>query len=399
MYDSCIAEISTAALRGNIQAIRRRVGAVPLCPAVKADAYGHGLDHVLKVLAAEGVERIAVANFAEALAARSCGWHRPILCLGAPLGTDTHACGCCEPGCANPVSTDLRDKCGAAVSADVSVTISTAAEARLLAAEAAKLHRPARVEIKIDSGMGRMGIRCEDAVDTIGAISRCPGVIIEGVYTHLATADEPDADFAHEQLARFLRLREQIRSLDLPVRMFHAANSAACFRLPEASEGLDLVRPGICLYGYWDGPPTERPADLTPAMRVVSRIFAVRRLPAGHSVGYGRSFITRRPSVIGVVPIGYADGYRRLLSNDAFMTLPPAREQPRRTVPVVGRISMDQTTIDLTEAGDVRAGDPVTVVDDEPSAPNSVEAIARKLGTITYEVTCLVGRRVRRVAT
>jgi len=190
-----------------------------------------------------------------------------------------------------------------------------------------------------------------------------------------------------------------LRERGIAVGAFHAANSAACFRLPEAVRNLDFVRPGICLYGYWDGPAGERPADLTPIMRVTSRIAAVRRLPAGHSVGYGRTFRTQRPSIIGVVPVGYADGYRRLLSNEAKMTLPAVRGEPARIVPVVGRISMDQTTVDLTDAGDVRVGDPVVIIDNDPAVPNSVESIARKLGTITYEVTCLIGRRVRRLST
>jgi len=383
MYPNCIAEISTAALRSNIQAIRQRTGNVPLCPAVKADAYGHGLDIVLGVLRDEHVERIAVANLNEALAARSLGWHRPILCLGAPLA---HA-------------SDFAQRCRLAVAADIQVTISSIAEARALVAEAARQHRSARVHIKIDSGMGRMGLLCDEAAETIAQIAGCSGLVIEGVYTHFATADENDGGFAREQLDRFLALRGQLRERGIAVGAFHAANSAACFRLPEAVRNLDFVRPGICLYGYWDGPAGERPADLTPIMRVTSRIAAVRRLPAGHSVGYGRTFRTQRPSIIGVVPVGYADGYRRLLSNEAKMTLPAVRGEPARIVPVVGRISMDQTTVDLTDAGDVRVGDPVVIIDNDPAVPNSVESIARKLGTITYEVTCLIGRRVRRLST
>lgn len=384
MYDNCLAEISEAALRGNIQAIRGRVGDVPLCPAVKADAYGHDVAIVLGVLRAENVEQVAVANLDEALRVRSLGWHGDVLVLGAPLAVEADR--------------ERRERCRAAVAADFHVTIASVDEARSLAAEAARLHRPARVQVKIDSGMGRMGIRCESALETIAEICRTQGVRVEGVYTHFATADEPDPGFAGEQLAAFGELRQRIRAAGLPVRRFHTANSAACFRVPEACRGFDLVRPGICLYGYWDGPSAERPPDLTPAMRVVSRIAAARPMPAGQTVGYGRTFTTARPSVIGVVPIGYADGYRRTLGNNAVMMLPAARGQGNRTVPVVGRISMDQTTVDLTDAGDVRPGDSVVVIDSIPVAANSVEAIARALGTITYEITCLIGRRVRRVA-
>jgi alanine racemase len=383
MHDNCVAEISIAALRGNIRAIRKRIRpGLPLCAAVKADAYGHGLSGVLGALTAEHVERLAVANLDEALAVRALGWHRPVLCLGAPLATAD--------------ARSFARRCRDAVAADLHVTISDPREAQGLAEAAVRLHRPAHVEIKIDSGMGRMGLMPDAALEAMAAISRCPDVIVEGVYTHFATADDADDSFARDQLRRFQELQARVRQLELPVRCFHAANSAAIFRLPAAGHDLDLVRPGICLYGYWDAPVEQRPADLTPAMRVVSRLVAIRRVPAGHCVGYGRTFTTIRPSTIGVVPVGYADGYRRLLSNNAVMTLPAVRDQPARGVPVVGRVSMDQTTVDLTEAGDVRPGDPVVVIDNDPAAPNSVEAIARRLGTISYEITCLIGRRVRR---
>lgn len=383
MREGCIAEISAAALAGNIRAIRNRFRRrVPLCAAVKADAYGHGLEVVLRVLAAQQVERVAVSSLAEALAVRNLGWHRPILCFGAPLAAGEEA--------------GFREKCREAVAAGLHVTISSLAEARGLAEAAARLHRPARVEVKVDTGMGRMGLPSEEALETVEQIGKCSGVIVEGVYTHFATADEADLNFARTQLSRFLKLRDELRRRQVSVRVFHAANSAACFRLPGA-DVLDLARPGICLYGYWDGPPEERPAGLTPAMRLVSSLVAVRPLPAGHGVGYGRTFTTRRPSIMGVVPAGYADGYRRLLGNDAVMSLPAVRGRPARLVPVVGRVSMDQTILDLTDAGDVRVGDPVLIIDHNPTAPNSVEALARRLRTITYEITCLIGRRVRRV--
>jgi alanine racemase len=215
------------------------------------------------------------------------------------------------------------------------------------------------------------------------------------VYTHLATADEADLDFARRQLDTFLATRDRLARAGIAVGAFHVANSAAIFRLPDAH--LDRVRPGLAMYGYWCGPAEQRPADLRPCMRVVSNLVAVRKLPAGHGVGYGRTFITPRASVIGLVPIGYADGYRRALSNRAAMTLEAVRGRGQVTVPVVGRVSMDQTTLDLTDAGDVRVGDPVIVIDDAPAAPNSVEALARSLDTIPYEVTCLIGERVARV--
>ncbi len=377
-----VAYISRGAIRANLRAIRRRAGeGVSLCPAVKAHAYGHGLDLVLPVLAAEGVEQVAVAGLDEALQARKLGWTGGILCFGAPLAGDPAG--------------DQIASAETAVSAGVACTVSHPQELHALARAAQRSGRPVEVHIKVDTGMGRMGLLPEPAADFILQAARQPGVRLAGVYSHFATADEPDPAFAREQLSRFRTLIEKLRAAGIREDvLFHCANSAALFRMPEAR--LDMVRPGLSLYGYWQPCGEPRPADLKPAMRVVSRIAAVRPLPAGHGVGYGRSFVTARPSLIGVVPIGYGDGYRRELGGRAVMSLEPVRDQARRLVPVVGRISMDQTTVDLTDAGDVRAGDPVTVIDDDPASPHSVEALARLLNTIPYEVTCLMTSRVLR---
>ncbi|HOW73750.1 MAG TPA: alanine racemase [Phycisphaerae bacterium] len=376
------AEISADAIRRNILAIRRRLGsAAVLCPAVKADAYGHGLLGVLPVLLEAGIDRLAVAHLAEALEARRLGWDRALLCLAPVLA------GCDE--------SESRERAEAAVQAGISLTVMSLSEAQILKAAAERLSVTALVEVKVDTGMGRMGLIPEQAEQLVRDIAGLGPLAIEGVYTHFASADEPSLDSSREQLDRFIVLRDRLRRADLPIRHFHAANSAAIFRFPESH--LDRVRPGLALYGYWGGPEGERPADLTPAMRVVSRLVAVRRIPSDCTVGYGRTFRTRRDSVIGIVPIGYADGYRRSLGNAAVMLLEAVRGLPRRAVAVVGRISMDQTTVDLTDAGEVRVGDRITVIDSDPSAPNSVETLARKLHTIPYEITCLVGTRVRRV--
>jgi alanine racemase len=158
-----------------------------------------------------------------------------------------------------------------------------------------------------------------------------------------------------------------------------------------------MVRPGLGVYGYWGGPMNERPEDLRPIMRVVAAIDQVRRVPAGTSVGYGSSWRAPRDSVIGVLPIGYADGYRRAHGNDAVVTVTGQNGKPR-SVPVVGRVSMDQTTIDLTDVPGIQPGDEVIVIDNDPAAANSVEALAEKLDTIPYEMSTLIGPRVTRVA-
>lgn len=378
-----MAEIRLDAVRRNLAAIRRRIRpGTSVCVAIKADAYGHGCREVLPAFIEAGVDRLAVADLHEALHLRGLGWTRPILCFGPALTAASER-----------ERASLAREC---VAAEVTCTISSLQEARILEAAAVRLHRRARVEIQVDSGMGRAGLLFEEAEPLLGEIALRPGLGIEGVFTHFSTADEPDLGFAREQLARFSALVNRLRGQDVPVRSYHAANSAAIFRLPESH--FDAVRPGLAVYGYWGGPAEERPDDLVPAMRMVSRLAEVRRMPPGHPVGYGRTFITARPSRIGLVPIGYGDGYRRCLSNDAVMTLPAVRGEPVRTVPVVGRVSMDIVTIDLTDAGDAQVGDEVVIIDDDPAAPNSIEALARRLDAIPYELTCLLGRRIRHVA-
>ncbi len=382
--DPVTAEIRLDALRGNLQAIRAQTPAnLPICAAIKAEAYGHGFDQVLPALRDAGVEKAAVASIEEALHLRSLGWHRPILTFGPAL------CVISER--------ELAGRAVEAVAADLTCTIASRDEARTLSQAAERLHRRARVEIQIDSGIGRTGLLLDEAETLIAEIATCPHLVVEGVYTHFSTADEPDMTFALEQLRHFSSLVDRLKRRGVPVRAYHAANSAAVFRLPTSH--FDTVRPGLAIYGYWGGPARERPDSLQPAMRVVSRLAAVRCVPSGHSIGYGRTFITRRPSVIGMVPIGYADGYQRLFAgNDAWVTLPALRGRDRQSIPVVGRVSMDQITIDLTDAGDIREGDPVIIIDDRPDAPNGIERLAARLNTIPYEVTCLLGQRIRRVA-
>ncbi len=369
--------ISRAAIRHNLDLVRRAVGAgVRLCPAVKADAYGHGVAAVLPALREAGVDIVAVATFAEAVELRSLRWTGGILAFGRPV-TGATAREASELACE-------------AIRHNVVCTIATVAEAESLAAAAARAGRPAIVHVKLDSGMSRAGLLPEEAAGFVRKLRSMPGLRVEGVYTHFATADEADLTFTRGQLAVF---RDAATGLDVAVR--HAANSAAVFRLPESH--FDMVRPGVAVYGYWPDPSRRPPVPLRPCLRLVGRLAAVKRVPKGSAVGYGRTFVAPRESVLGLVPVGYGDGYRRALSNQAVMTLRAGTDR-QAVVPVVGRISMDQTILDVTDVPDVREGEPVVIIDDDPDAPNSVAALARLMNTIPYEVTCGLGRRIRRVA-
>jgi alanine racemase len=375
--------ISTSAICRNVGALRGCLPAgTPLCVAVKADAYGHGLEQVLPALRQAGVERLAVASLEEACDLRARGWAKPLLSLGPVLAVNTDR--------------QRAERAAEAVAGNIACTVTTTDEARILAQAARRQHRIARVEIQVDTGMGRCGALWDKALDLVSAVASIEAICIDGVYMHFATSDEADLSFARLQLDRFIALRRQIIDLRLPVRAFHAANSAAIFRLPDSH--FDLARPGLSIYGYWGGPEKERPPDLRPAMRVTARLTEVRLLASGSTVGYGCTWTAKRDSLIGTVSLGYADGYRRLLGGRAVVTLPEAASRPSVTIPVVGRVSMDQINLDLTDVPNLGVGDEVVAIDDNPSLPNSIESLARLAGTIPYEITTLIGPRVKRLS-
>ncbi|NLX14079.1 MAG: alanine racemase [Phycisphaerales bacterium] len=383
MIHSIQAQVCTESIRNNIAAIRRRLSPnTEICAVIKADAYGHGVRCVLPILQEANIERTVVAHLEEGLELRRLGWIRPILCLCPFL-----AVGSAQQRIQNALS---------AVTANILCTVTSVAETEALSLAANQTGRRARVEIKIDSGMGRMGFLPSDGEKFVATVARMPQIAIEGIYTHFASSDDEDLTYTQHQLDTFNTFRDRLSGQGFTIGGYHAANSAAVFRATHSC--LDSVRPGLALYGYWGGPVGQRPDDLLPAMRIVARLTSVRRVPAGYPIGYGRTFVTSRPSLIGIVPIGYADGYRRLLSNNAVMTLAAKPGQSRRQVPVIGRVSMDQTTVDLTDAGPVEANDEIIVIDTDPHAPNSVEALARKLNTIPYEITTMIGSRIPRVS-
>ncbi len=397
-----VAVIDREAIRHNLALVRTAIGpGVRLCPAVKANAYGHGIAVVLPVFREARVDMLAVATLDEAIELRRLHWTGPVLVFGRPVQGAT--------------GREMRELAGVAVRYGLTCTIGSRDEVLALTAAATRMGRCAVVHIKLDSGMGRAGLRPDDAEAVFRAVREMvpppglrppagasrgmpapesaeqlsPGIRVEGVYTHFASADEADLAFTGEQEEVFRRF---VAGPAAPLR--HAANTAAIFRVP--SSHFDMVRPGVGVYGYWPDPNVASPVPLRPCLRLVGRVAAVKRVGKGQSVGYGRTFTTQRESTLGIVPIGYADGYPRSLGNRAVMTLQPDGGE-RLAAPVVGRVSMDQTVVDLTDVPGAKEGDPITIIDNDPAAPNSVAAIARLLGTIPYEVTCGLGRRIQRV--
>ena len=372
-----IAKISKAALRQNFQVFRNHCGhKVKLCPAVKANAYGHGIEIVAPVFAQAGTDMFAVANLAEA-------WELSELTPGLDILVFSP-----DPR----HGSDKATMCGA-VRAGFYLTVTDEPTLKCLAECAEAMDTAARIHIKVDTGMGRMGVLPTAAMKLISYILKTPALRLEGLYTHFATADEADASFAAEQLRRFEDFLVDAKRLDGEVPLVHAANSAAILGMPESH--FNLVRPGISAYGYLPSEPMaglKVMSGLSPVMRVESQLVLVKNLPTGHTCGYGRTFRANRPTKVGIVPIGYDDGYRRLFSNRAVMQVREAQ------APVIGRVSMDQTILDLTEVPAAEIGDTVTVISERRDDPNSVENLAAMADTIPHEITCLLGRRIMRQA-
>lgn len=357
----CWVEIGVGALRWNVRYLRRAAGrGVGMVAAVKAGAYGHGLGVVAPVLAGErGVAMLGVASVGEALEVRALGVGAPILLFGACLKAEV----------------------GEVVRGGFEPMVSTAAEAGWFGVAARREGRRVRVHVKVDTGMGRLGVWHEEAMPLIERVAATEGLELAGVCTHFACADS-DAAFTRRQWRRFSAVRDAVGRRWKGVR-FHAANSAGILGF-SGMRG-ELARPGIALYG--SSPIGRFAGALRPVMTWKARVVLVREVPKGRTLSYGATYVARRRMRVAVVAAGYGDGYSRAWSNRGTMLV------NGRRCPVVGRVTMDQTLLDVTRAGEVRPGDAVVLMG--PGLP--VEELARGLGTISYEVFCSVGARVRRV--
>jgi alanine racemase len=262
--------------------------------------------------------------------------------------------------------------------------------ARALSDAAAGTDRTLGVHVKIDTGMGRIGLSPEEAVDFIVAAGKLPGLAVEGLMTHFADADLRDKAFARAQMDRFESLIRSLEAKGITIPLRHAANSAAVLEYDRAL--LTMVRPGLMLYGY--NPLESRvSADLRPVLSLVTRVAFVKRVPAGVPISYGRTFVTNRESLIATIPLGYADGYSRSLSNKGEAIVRGAR------VPVAGRVCMDMTMLDVTDVPGVAEGDEVVLIGAQGNERITADDVAARTGTIAYEVLCGISCRVPRVIT
>lgn len=363
--------IHLANLRHNMASVRALLTpGVELCPMVKANAYGHGAVIVARAAVEAGARFLGVASVDEGLELRSAGLGIPILVLRNLLPDETEA----------------------TVSADLTPFVADQAGIGALEAAASRAGRRATVHLKIDTGMGRVGCRPDEAAKLAVRVASSANLALGGVCTHFAGADMPDREYTERQIRLFVGCLADIRHVGIDPGVVHASNTGGVLGFPEAHFG--MVRVGLALYGYGpDSGPTP-PPGLRPVMELVTRVAFVKRVEAGTAISYGMSWRSKRRTWIATLPAGYADGYSRLLSSRGEVWVGGCRR------PVVGRVCMDQCMVDLGPDTDVRVGDEVTLFGPRSAAdgPPDAAEIARLMGTIPYEVTCLVTRRVPRVA-
>lgn len=339
-----------------------------LMAAVKADCYGHGVEVCARTFLENGADRLAVATPEEGFQLRRLGFFAPILCLGY---TPDY----------------LFEK---AIAEEIMVTISHKCQVDPLAKAAVKTGKEAVFHAKIDTGMGRLGFQPDnESVEQIVEAAQQKGLSLEGVFTHFAISDEKDKTFTQVQYKKYTRTVEAIEEhVMVPVK--HVSNSAAIIDLPQYS--LDMVRPGIMLYGYYPSPHVDMDRiDLKQVMTLKAKISHVKKVSKGTGISYGLTYETSRESIVATIPIGYADGYKRALSHKGYV------EVMKQRAPLVGRICMDQSMIDVTEIPNVAIGEEVTLMGMPGGVAPNGEEMADMLDTITHEVTCQVSRRIPRV--
>jgi Alr-MurF fusion protein len=364
-------EIDLSAIGNNTRNIKTLVGPrVRVLVSLKADAYGHGAVKVARTVLHNGASMLGVATLSEATIVREAGINAPILIFGYVPPWQ------------------MRE----AVRHNVRMTLYSREAAQALSRTALALGKICKVHAKVDTGMGRLGVRFEqmdEIVALVREIAMLPGLELEGLYTHFANADSADLSYAHAQLERFQRVLSALEDAGLRPAIVHAANSAAMLSLPEAR--FDMVRPGIAIYGLDPSPEARLPQGFRAALAFKTQVAQVKWVPAGECISYGCTYVTERPTLVGVLPVGYADGFRRAPKNWGSVLV------HGRSAPLLGRICMDQCMIDITHIPQTRSGDEVVLIGRQGSAELTAEEVAERLGTINYEVVSEILARVPRV--
>jgi alanine racemase len=363
-----VAEIDLGALGLNYRAMKEAGHGADLMAVVKADAYGHGAIEVTRALRGEGCGHFGVARVCEARELREAGIHERIYLLGGFLASEAEEIVSLD---VTPFVYDV------ALIAPVQRAVEAQSRANFL------------IHLKIDSGATRLGILPGELDQAIAELASAPSLTVEGVCTLLVNAGDPQSPVTGAQLEVFNAAAARLRAAGVNLRVAHVANSAASILRPDAH--YSLLRPGLAIYGLPPVPAVRERVDLRPVMTFKTRIVQVKRVPAGVGVSYGHTFVTPRPSAIGVLAVGYADGYRRGLQHGGEVMI------RGRRAPVVGAVCMDLTMVDLTDIPGAAVGDEVILWGGAGEAMISVNDIARIAQTISYEMLCTVGKRVPRV--
>ncbi len=362
------AEIDLEAIRRNIRAYRRHVGpGVGVIAVVKANAYGHGAVPVARAALEAGASMLAVHRLNEGIELRQAGIDAPVLLMGYT-----------PPGGAELVA---RWR--------LTPSLMTAEFALALSAQAGLVGWTAPVHVKVDTGMSRYGLLPEETLAFLQYLISLPNIRLEGLFTHFATADSLDQTWVRRQLEAFKGVAAAAGAAGIEIPLLHAANSAAAMRLREAH--FNAVRPGIAIYGLDPSSEWQPVFEIQPALTLKSLVARVRELPVGAGVSYGRTWIADRPTIAALVPVGYGDGYHRILSNQGVVLV------GGRRAPVIGRVCMDQFVVDVTGIPGVKQDDEVVLIGRQGDEQIRAEEVARLAGTINYEVTTALLPRVARV--
>lgn len=373
-YDRAWAEVNLDAILFNIESIKKNISDhAKIIAVIKTDGYGHGAEHIARILENDGkVWGYAVATAEEAFALRDSNIRKPILILGYTF----------------PYSYErlIKD--------DIRPTVFMLDSAKELSDQAVKSGKKCRIHIKIDTGMTRIGIHPDDdGIELIRQIAALPGLEIEGVFTHFATADEADKTKAYGQMELFKEYVERIqKELKLDIPMKHCSNSAGIVEMPEAN--MDAVRAGIILYGLWPSAvvKADKKIELEPVLSLKSRIVYIKTVPKGQEISYGGTFTTIRDTRVATICLGYGDGYPRSLSNIGHVLVKGQK------APILGRVCMDQFMIDVTDINaDICVGDKVTLIGKSGDEMITMEELGELSGRFNYELACDLGKRVPRI--
>jgi alanine racemase len=358
-------EIDLDVIAKNTRNIKKLIGQnKELMAVVKGNAYGHDVLEIVPIFLNNGATRLAVARLEEGIFLRKAGIDVPILVLGATL----------------------KEEAETALMYDITTSVCNISFIKKMNELSLKLKKKAKIHLKIDTGMGRLGVKSEKAVDFIKKVLAFDHIIIEGIFTHFSVADEKDKKYTEEQFRKFSEILKILEKEKIKIPLKHVSNSATLLDLKHM--WLDMVRPGIALYGLYPSKEVKKVIKLIPAQRFKTRIVFLKELPAEKSISYGRTYTTyKKNTIIASLPIGYADGYSRLLSNKGEVLV------RGRRMPIIGRICMDQCMIDVTDLPLVKIGDEVVLWGKQGNERITVEEIADKLNTINYEITHLPDKK------